>query len=129
MAGLWDKENIEICIEITKISGGHFGKWPPFVLYGFIYTKTHTTVFLFYNNTYLVNKIMIITCLDAEIKERQKSLAAILKNGSYFVFGTNLRWPYILKSLLGHIQSLCQISNSYHKMHNSLKFCVFLSHY
>ena len=106
MAGLWDKENIEICIEITKISGGHFGKWPPFVFYGFIYTKTHTTVFLFYNNTYLVIKIMIITCLDAEIKERQKSLAAILKNGSHFVFGTNLRWPYILKSLLGHIQSL-----------------------
>ena len=100
-----------------------------FVLYGFICTKTHTTVFLFYNYTYLVIKIMIITCLYAEIKERQKSLAAILKNGSHFVFGTNLRWPYILTSLLGHIQSVCQISNSYHKMHNSLKFCIFLSHY
>ena len=49
MAGMSDKENIEICIEITKINGGPFGKWPPFVLYGFIYTKTHTTVFLFYN--------------------------------------------------------------------------------
>ena len=65
---------------------------------------------------------MIIRWLDAETKERQKSLAAILKNGSHFVFGTNLRWPYILKSLLGHILSLCQISNFYHKVHDSLKF-------
>ena len=23
MAGFWDKENIDICIEIIKISGGH----------------------------------------------------------------------------------------------------------
>ena len=122
MAGFWDKENIDICIEMIKISGGHFGKWPPFVLYGFIYAKNGTTIFLFYNNTYLVIKIMIIRWLDAEIKERQKSLAAILKNGSHFVFGTNLRWPYILKSLLGHILSLCQISNFYHKVHDSLKF-------
>ena len=78
MAGFWDKENIDIYIEMIKISGGHFEKWPPFVLYGFIYAKNGTTIFLFYNNTYLVIKIMIIRWLDAEIKERQKSLAAIL---------------------------------------------------
>ena len=53
-------ENIDICIEMIKISGGHFGKWPPFVLYGFIYARNGTTIFLFYNNTYLVIKIMII---------------------------------------------------------------------
>ena len=81
MAGFWDKENIDICIEMIKISGGHFGKWPPFVLYGFIYAKNGTTIFLFYNNTYLVIKIMIIRWLDAEIKEKQKSLAAILFSG------------------------------------------------
>ena len=97
---------MEICIEMTKISGGNLGKWPPFALYGFIYAKTGTTIFLFYNNTYLVIEIMIIRCPDAEIKERQKSLVAILKNGSHFVFGTNLQWPYILKFLLEHILSL-----------------------
>ena len=59
MAGFWDKENIDICIEMIKISGGHFGKWPPFALYGFIYAKNGTTIFLIYNNTYLVIKIMI----------------------------------------------------------------------
>ena len=82
---------MEICIEMTKISGGHFGKWPPYAIYGFIYAKTGTTIFLFYNNAYLVIEIMIIRCLDAEIKERQKSLADILKHGSHFVFGTNLQ--------------------------------------
>ena len=64
---------------------------------------------------------MIIRWLDTEIKER-KSLAAILKNGSHFVLGTNLRWPYILKSSLGHILLLCQVSNFYHEVHDALKF-------
>ena len=55
-----------------------FGKWLPFVLCGLIYVKTDIAIFLFYNNTYLVIKIMMTRRLDAEIKERQKSLAAIL---------------------------------------------------
>ena len=66
------------------ISGNHFGKWPPFVLYGFIYAKTGTAIFLFYNDTYLVIKIMIIRCLDAEIKKRQKSFVAILFSGQIY---------------------------------------------
>ena len=45
---------------MIKICGGHVGKWRLFVLYGFIYAKNDTTIFLFYNNTYLVIKIMII---------------------------------------------------------------------
>ena len=86
---------MEICIEMTKISGGHFGKFH-FALYGFIYAKTGTTIFLFYNNAYVVIEIIIIRCLDAEINLRKD------KNvGSHFVFGINQRWPYILKFSLG----------------------------
>ena len=65
MAGFWDKENIDVCIEMIKINGGHFGKWLPFVLYGFIYAKNNTAIFLFCNNIYLVVKIMIIRWLVA----------------------------------------------------------------
>ena len=45
---------------MIKISGGHFGKWLPFALDGFIYAQNGATIFLFYNNTYLVIKNMII---------------------------------------------------------------------
>ena len=87
MVGFWNKENIDICIKLIKTTGGHFGKWTPFVLYGFIYAKNGTTIFLFDNNTYLVIKIMTIRWLDAEIKERQNrwrpfwKMAAILFSG------------------------------------------------
>ena len=98
---------MEICIEMTKISGGHFGKFH-FALYGFIYAKTGTTIFLFYNNAYVVIEIMIIRCLDAEINLRKDK-----NRWQPFCFWDKSAMALYLKIFIRHILSLCQISNFY----------------
>ena len=115
---------MEICVEMTKISGGHFGKWLPFALYGFIYAKTGTTIFLLYNNAYVVIEIMIIRCLDAEINLRKDK-----NRWQPFCFRDKSAMALYLKIFIRPYSITVPNFKFLLKVHNSLKLCVFLSHY
>ena len=60
-------------------------EWLPFGLIWYYYVWIATRTSLIHKNVYFVAWGKFLTCLKTKRKKRQKSVAAILKNGRHFV--------------------------------------------
>ncbi len=74
-------------------------------------------------NVVLATTIMVLGGLEPEILVI--TVSGVGHFGKWPPLGQKLQWPYIQKSSLGHVLTVCQMLCLYHKRHNSLTIKIF----